>query len=156
MTRQLARRHLHLKPDPQVNLHTFTLCNPHVSTKEDLLASAVLIYAVYRATNHYRFHRTQERDTYNALRQWTREAVLGHGAAMRTLDNLWNPARAHQPLPPIPASLPPNTRQATKRPRQTASPQDIASNPTSRARQTRTPSGDSALNRNMEYTWWRA
>jgi hypothetical protein len=76
-----------------VNLHTFTLSNPHITTREDLAASAILIYAMYRATNHYRHNRGDQLDVRNALRQWAREAVLNHRISMNILDNLWSPKR---------------------------------------------------------------
>ena len=53
-TIELARRHLRLDPDRDVNLHRFNLFNPHMTTQEDLVATAFLVYAVYRATNYMR------------------------------------------------------------------------------------------------------
>jgi hypothetical protein len=134
-TKQLGARWLGLDPSAQVNLHTFTLCNPHIATCEELVTSALLIYALYRATNHYRHSRDLlQPDVYNALRQWTREGALKHSNAVKILDNVWNPQRTLTPLPPMPAKLsPPTARLATKRALQTSpKPQPV---PHKRARQ---------------------
>ena len=96
---QLAVRCLRLDPRSQVNLHTFNLCNPHITTQESLVASAVLIYSMYRATNYFRrrdIHTNAE--IYEALRQWTREAVMGHGISSRILGNIWSRYRSNTPL----------------------------------------------------------
>ena len=53
-TRELAARYLHLDMATQANLHSFMLCNPFMTTREELVTSAILVYAIYRGTNHYR------------------------------------------------------------------------------------------------------
>jgi len=107
-TAQLAAKYLRLHPVYDVNLHTFTLCNPHIVTQEDLAMSALMIYAVYRATNHYRHHNTPcAKEVQQALKQWVREGAVGHSFAMRTLDSRWSPTATHTDLPMTPARLPP-------------------------------------------------
>ena len=98
-TRELAARLLRLDPSTQVNMHVFSLCCPDITTQEDLVASAVMIYAVYRATNHFRHHPEHPTtDVFNALRQWAREGAMGDTYTARLLTNRWKPSFAHTPL----------------------------------------------------------
>ena len=125
--RDLGSRYLHLDPSTQINMHTFMLCNAQITTCEELVASAILIYAMYRATNHYRHNGDQTRDVFNALRQWSREATMKHTMSMSILDNLWHPRRTLTLLPPKPTNpttLP--TRPKITRPLPTISSQAAA------------------------------
>jgi hypothetical protein len=92
ITLETSRRFLRLDPQCQVNLHTFVCCNPHVKTDADITAAALLVYAVYRATNYQRFQTplTNPSDIIDAMKQWTREGARGHPAAMRVLDTRWS------------------------------------------------------------------
>ena len=93
-------------PAKFANLHTFLLCNAHIQTKEELTAIALLIYAIYNATNHFRRHPpTNTADVYEAVTQWLREGAKNHPTATRTLDERWNPQRRDTPLPPIPSHI---------------------------------------------------
>ena len=92
ITLETSRRFLRLDPQCQVNLHTFVCCNPNVKTDADITAAALLVYAVYRATNYQRFQTplTNPSDIIDAMKQWTREGARGHPAAMRVLDTRWS------------------------------------------------------------------
>ena len=115
-TKEVAFRCLRLCTNTQVNIHTFTLCNPSVTTREDLTLTALLIYAVYRGTNFFRHHRAhQPEEVFNALRQWLREGALRHPFATRVLDGVWKQSRSCTPIPPIPARLPPPKGGPSKR-----------------------------------------
>ena len=102
-TRELASRYLRLDADSQVNMHTFNFCNPAVNTQEDLVATALLVYAVYRGTNHLRHEgdatEHQGDGVYGLLRQYVREAVLNHRRSARILNQRWctNPAATNLP-----------------------------------------------------------
>ena len=54
--KKVGRKVLNLNPANQINILTFNLCNQYIRTQEDLTNTGLLIYAVYRATNHYRQH----------------------------------------------------------------------------------------------------
>ena len=103
----LASSYLRLDNHTQVNLYTFNLTNPHIRTCEELVVSALLIYAIYRGTNHYRHHAAGcPQDVHDSLRQWTREGVARHQRSTHILQNLWRPSTARTVLPPPPAQLP--------------------------------------------------
>ena len=106
ITLHVASRYLRLG-DSHVNMHTLSLCNPLITTQDALVASALLIYAVYRGTNHYR-HQTagEPQEVYDSLRQWIREGVGRHGASHTILRNLWAPGAVQTALPAVPAHLP--------------------------------------------------
>ena len=112
-TTELASRVLRLPGALHSNLYTFTLCNPHAKTIEDLTMQALLVYAVYSATNRFRNtglpHPTI---AYDALAQFAREGARGHSQASRTLDSRWRRDALATPLPPIPVVLPPRARHA--------------------------------------------
>ena len=92
-------KHLRLDPTTQVNLHTFNLCNPHISTREELTTSAILIYSMYRATNTFRRNREARQNVVSdALCQWTREAVFEHTVSSSILDNVWNARHVTSPI----------------------------------------------------------
>ena len=99
-TKELMQRYLNLDPERFAGLHTFLLCNPSVSTVEELTTTAVLIYTIYTATNHYR-HNPRDTDipVYDALAQWAREGCKHHRHSTRVLDNRWNPWYPASPLP---------------------------------------------------------
>jgi hypothetical protein len=101
-TKELAARYLRLDPTTQVNLHAFNLCCPSITTQEDLVASAVMIYALYRATNHFR-HRPEQpaNDVFNALRQWAREGAMNNSQTTRSLINQWKSDFTRTPLAPM-------------------------------------------------------
>ena len=100
--RELASRHLRLDPDRQVNMHCFNLCSPTVETQEDPVASAILIYATYRATNHLRQHADQgcfqPGGTFRMLQQFAREGALNHRVSTGILDRRWSNAASRTPI----------------------------------------------------------
>ena len=102
----MLRQKLNLSPELFANLHTFNLCNTNITTCEQLTAIALLIYATYTATNHFRHHHAPARmDIPECLTQWMREGAKHHANATRTLDNIWNPHRRTHELPPIPSHM---------------------------------------------------
>ena len=105
-TLRFASRFLRLDCRTQVNLHTFNLCNPRVSTQEELVVTAVLIYAIYRGANHYRYHTPgSPEEVHDALRQWALEGVMRHERSARIVRNLWATSRSHTALPSVPSCL---------------------------------------------------
>ena len=106
VTKHALERRLNLRQSEYANLHSFLLCNGNIRTLEELTSIALLIYAVYNATNHYRRNAFgQDTDVHDAIAQWIREGAKRHGRATRTLDNRWNPERREKPIPPIPTHL---------------------------------------------------
>jgi hypothetical protein len=104
--RQVGRKQFRLRPDDQISLHTFLLCNPHIETQQQLIASALLVYAAYRATNHFRHSSIPAPDVaYDALVQFAREGAVGHQLSARTFDEMWSRCVTSTPLPPIPAKI---------------------------------------------------
>jgi hypothetical protein len=102
-TQELGCRYLRLERRQQINMHTFRMCNPHITTREDLTAAAVLVYAIYRATNSQRFsERVPRSSMYDALKQWAREGVVGHMAAERVLRERWRQYPPATDLPKLP------------------------------------------------------
>ena len=68
---------LNFKDDLLIGLFTFTLCNPCIRCKGDLVASALLIYAVYNTINHIRFHdRVPRTEVIQALKQYEGSLVF--------------------------------------------------------------------------------
>ena len=107
-TRELASRYLRLPEELHCNLYTFTLCNPHTRSMEDLIVGALLVYSIYRATNHIRHNGLiPPAEVYGALTQWSREGARGHRRATKALDSRWRADEPSTPLPPIPMTLPP-------------------------------------------------
>ena len=108
LVQDLGARYLRLQPRRQVNMHTFMMCNPAVSTEEDLTAAALLVYAAYRAFNHQR-HSAPGGATRaflsDALRQWVREGAMGHSSAMGVMRQRWQTNSPSTTLPPIPTSI---------------------------------------------------
>ena len=133
-TRELASRQLRLRLPEQVNLYTFMLCNPHVRSSEDLTAAALLVYTIYRATNHIRHNPLPSGTTlFEALAQWTREGAKGHECSSRILDSRWAASPPCTPLPPIPLVLPPRVETSRKRAR--TGPAPISGQPAGLAEQ---------------------
>ena len=101
-TKELGRRFLRLNGEHDINLHTLTLTNPLINTKERLITSALMIYAVYNVFNTMKHETSQlsAAEVYNALTQQVREAVKGHATSMETLKQLWTTNKA-TPLPPL-------------------------------------------------------
>ena len=103
VVKRLAAQFLHLDPRQFVNLHSFLLVNPLVNTKETLTTIALLVYATYRCTNFQRHAQTPlpPDALYDAMTQWVREGVRGHGPSTRVLTRRWI---AHDPhsLPRVP------------------------------------------------------
>jgi hypothetical protein len=104
--RLVGGRQFRLRPDDQVSLHTFVLCNPHIETQQQLIAAALLVYATYRATNLFRHSSIPTPEVaYDALVQFAREGARGHQLSARTFDEMWSKCATSTPLPPIPAKL---------------------------------------------------
>ena len=111
-TKDLAIKFLHLNPATGVNLHTFMLCNPYIGTQEDLVASAVLVYAVYRGSNHYRHNPPRgPSSVHQVLRQFAREAVMGHKYSSAVVRAMWTPNRRLTSLPAMPSVITPKTKK---------------------------------------------
>ena len=106
VTKHAMERKLNMSPSTFAHLHTFLLCNANIRTYGDLTSVALLIYAIYNATNHYR-HKppTQDTDIHDAVAQWLREGAKRHANATKVFDNRWHPARRDKALPPIPGHL---------------------------------------------------
>ena len=106
ITKEVIRRNLNMDPKLYANLHTFLLCNTHIHTKDELASIALLMYAVYSATNHFRHNPPAPNvNIYEAVSQWLREGAKHHNAATQTLDNRWNPNRQSNNVPPIPLHI---------------------------------------------------
>ena len=101
--RRVGMQCLRLQND-QINVHTFMLCNPLVKTQQDLISTALLIYAIYRATNCFRHSGIAPTENYtnDALEQWTNEGAKGHYISSRTLDSRWMDGQRDIILPKIP------------------------------------------------------
>ena len=114
--RELGTRYLRLQGRQQINSHTFMLCNPKLTTQEDLTKAALLVYATYRAVNHQRHNPPLPHGAiYNAMTQWVREGALGHRCATQVMQKRWLATPPCTHLPSIPTYLPPTTLGA-KRP----------------------------------------
>jgi len=95
-----------MPPSKYANMHTFLLCNKHIRTLEELTAIALLQYAIYNATNHFRYNPpSSTTNHYEATVQWLREGAKNHHKATTTLDNRWNPHAQKTTLPPIPRHI---------------------------------------------------
>ena len=95
-----------MAPELFANLHTFLLCNSHIRTQDELASVALLVYAVYNATNHFRRNPVaEESDVLDAVAQRMREGAKNHQKASRALDNRWTPGRRDTLLPPIPLHI---------------------------------------------------
>ena len=87
VVKELAARRLRLDTQRHVNLHTFTLTNPCLNTKQLLSRAALLIYATYRALNFQRRASTalHGEELYNAMCQWVVEGARGHAQTCQVL-----------------------------------------------------------------------
>ena len=63
--------------------------------------SALLVYSMYRATNHFRHNEKpgDPEEIFNALRQFAREGALNHNSSARVLDARWKPSSTQTKLP---------------------------------------------------------
>ena len=81
-------------------LHMFRLCDPRISSPDDLTMSALLVYATYRTTNVYRTQTGRSTtEALDTLRQCVREGVRDHHPSTRVLDNRWNAASREEREP---------------------------------------------------------
>ena len=102
MTKLTLKRKLNLDPTHFAHLHSFLLCSNFINTQEELTCIALLIYAIYNATNHYRTHPTPHHHIIQeAIAQWLREGAAKHTNATKVLDNRWSSSRHNTPLPPM-------------------------------------------------------
>ncbi len=87
--RACASRFLNLQT-ASLDLRHLLLADLGPTDSEDLVCYALLVYAAYRATNHYRIHGTCDTDTATeALAQHCKNAVQGHAGSRRILDSRW-------------------------------------------------------------------
>ena len=106
VTQSILARKLNLLPSLFANLHTFLLCNSCIASQDELASIALLIYAIYSATNRFRHQPPPaDADIQEAVTQWLREGARNHSNATEVLDNRWNPHRRTTPLPPIPIHI---------------------------------------------------
>ena len=106
ITKKILRSRLNLDPNLYGNLHTLLLCNIHTTTNDQLTSTALLTYALYNTTNHYRHNPpNNSHQAYDAISQALIEGAKHHPGASSTLDNRWNPERTSKPIPPIPLHL---------------------------------------------------
>ena len=102
----MLTRALNLPVDMYANIHSFTLCNPHIDSTETLTAISLLVYAVYNTVNFYRHHPARDRGVcLDTARQYLREGARRHPASTKVLDNRWSTRRTPHPLPPIPIHI---------------------------------------------------
>ena len=103
--RQCGTRILRM-PSDGICVHTFLLCDPRIQTREQLILCALLIYASYRAFNHYK-HTTAPTaaEVHDAMSQWCKEGVRGHRLSTNTLEQVWQRSPPSTPLPPMPANV---------------------------------------------------
>ena len=91
-TRTALSKQLNLPPQHYAHLHTFTLCNTHITTEEELTSVALLVYAIYTATNHFRHNPPSPTcNVHDSIAQWIREGAKNHNKSTYILDNRWNP-----------------------------------------------------------------
>ena len=77
---EVGQKMLRLNPEKLRGLHSFILCSPEVSTKEELISLALLVYATYMATNHFRLNPAKDpSEVPEAIKQWIREAKVLEG-----------------------------------------------------------------------------
>ena len=106
ITRQVLQRYLHLPQQQYAHLHSFLLCNSHITSTETLTTIALLIYGVYNATNQLRYTPpTTNIDMYDFVVQHIRQGCKGHDKSASTLDNRWHPEPTHSPIQPIPYTI---------------------------------------------------
>ena len=86
-----------------LGLQEFLMAEPGPVDPDELTCRAVLVYATFRATNYYRAHGTCAGDiAVAALRQHCKNAVEGHEASRRVLDNRWAAGNLAQEQPRAP------------------------------------------------------
>ena len=106
VTKRILQNNLRLPPTTYANIHTLLLCNDHIDNTDTLTSIALVQYAIYNATNHFRYNTTPDTtDRYEATLQWLREGAKNHKHASAVLDNRWNTSRTPKPLPPIPMHI---------------------------------------------------
>ena len=90
---------LNLPQHKFADIRTFLLCNTHISTQEELTAIALLVYAIYTATNHFRHHPPAPTcNVTDAVAQFVREGAKDHKNSVRVLNNRWSTHAVHTPL----------------------------------------------------------
>ena len=120
---QMGQRFLRLRSE-QLNIHTFMMCNPTVTTLQELTTTALLVCATHRGFNQFRrIKPPSEQYVYDALCQWVREGVRGHRVSIRTLGERWSERRRSLPLPNIPLALGQRRQAMNKRSREATSAQ---------------------------------
>ena len=89
--RRVAESFLNLRQYTPFTVDHFMLAHKTFSTdKEVLTCMAVLVYAVYNTTNHFRLAGGTDADTaFEAMKQHCRNAVAGHCSSMRVVDSRW-------------------------------------------------------------------
>jgi len=106
VTKKVLERKLNMSPTKYAHLHSFLLCNTYIRTQDELTSIALLIYALYNATNYYRHNPpAPDVNVHEAVTQWMREGAKNHRNATHALDNRWNPTRHDKPIPPIPLHI---------------------------------------------------
>ena len=86
------RRVLNLNPRSFTLLHTLLLCNPNITTTEELTTVAVLNYALYTGLNHLRHNPQNAQFDY-------------HTTSTGILDSRWNMNTTRTDLPGIPTHI---------------------------------------------------
>jgi hypothetical protein len=88
--RLVARRFLRLDSELSYGLQRFLIAEKGDPDDEDLVCRAVLVYAMYMATNHFRpLGGTDQQRAVAALEQYCRNAVRGHLQSERVIDGRW-------------------------------------------------------------------
>jgi len=76
---------------------TFMLADPRMEDEGDLICVAILVYATYMATNHFRRQGGTDLETAtDALEQFCRNGVKGHPSSQRVIDGRWTQTSAQR------------------------------------------------------------
>jgi hypothetical protein len=75
---------------PDIDLESFMLADARICDDEALISVAVLVYATYRSTNHFRPRGGTDHETAcDAMEQFCRRGVEDHALSRRVIDNRW-------------------------------------------------------------------
>ena len=87
--RAVASKFLRLQPEQTVGMQCFMMAEKHEPDDDTLACRAILVYALYMATNTFRHSSTcsNTRDAIDAMEQFCRNAVRGHPYSQRLVDN---------------------------------------------------------------------
>ena len=96
--RTVAAKFLRIEGASDYDLQHFLIAEKGDPDDATLVCRAVLVYATYMATNHFRHGhkgRIDTRRAIDALEQYCRNAVRGHFSSERVIDGRWQDAATH-------------------------------------------------------------